>query len=223
MSKGLTVSAHSPSSSWAPVFSRQHQDAVAGVDRRRLLGDEVHAVEERVDHQQVEVLVAGDRLVEVLVDAEVDRHPVGGPVAVVDDRDQRLDPLQVLLVLGDVLPRGLQVGDEGDPLVELRVVGEELVEGGEPAEHVLGQVGAVDADDQVLAAAGEQLALVVGDLVDGGDPPQALGVDPERIGADPDLAVPVVDDARCGSRPRSRPARGSSRGSCGRRSSCGSR
>ena len=172
----------------------EHQDAVAGVDGRRLLGDEVHAVEERVDHEQVEVLVAGDGLVEVLVDAEVDRHPVGRAVAVVDDRDERLDPLQVLLVLGDVLPRRLQVGDERDPLVELRVVGEELVEGGEAAEDVLGEVGAVDADDQVLAAAGEQLALVVGDLLGRGDAAQALGVDPERVGADPDLAVAVADD-----------------------------
>ena len=86
------------------------------------------------------------------------------------------------------------MGDERDPLVELGMVGEELVEGGEAAEHVLGEVGAVDADDQVLAAAREELALVVGDLLGVGDPPQPLGVDPERVGADPDLAAVVADD-----------------------------
>ena len=85
-------------------------------------------------------------------------------MAVVDDRDQRLDPLQVLGVLGHVLARGLQVGDEGDLLAELRVLGEEGVEGGEAAQHVLREVGAVDADDQVLAAALEHLALGLGDL-----------------------------------------------------------
>ena len=90
----------------------EHHDPVSGVDRRRLLRHEVHAVEDRVDHQQVEVLVARDRLGKVLVDPQVDGHPVRGPVAVVDDRDQRLDPLQVLGVLRHILARGLQVGDE---------------------------------------------------------------------------------------------------------------
>ena len=106
------------------------------------------------------MLVAGDRLVEVLVDPQVDRHPVGGAVAVVDDGDQRLDPLQVLGVLRDVLSRGLQVGDEGDLLAVLGVLLEEDVECREPAQHVLGEVGAVDADDQVVPPPAQQLLLV---------------------------------------------------------------
>ena len=61
--------------------------------------------------------------------------------------------------------------------------------------------------------------LVVGDLVGLGDPAQPVGVDPERVGADPDLAAVVDGRSRRGSRPRSRAARGSSRGSCGRRRS----
>ena len=103
----------------------EHQHAVARVDRRGLLGDQVHAVEDRVDDQQVELLVAGDRLGQVLVDPEIDRHPVGRAVAVVDDRDQGLDPLEVLGVLGHVLAGGLQMGDEGDLLAELGMVDQE--------------------------------------------------------------------------------------------------
>jgi len=83
---------------------------------------------------------------------------------VVDDCDQRLDAFQVFRVLRHVLARGLQVGDEGDPLAELRVLLEEGVEGGEAAQHILGEVGAVDAEDEVLTAALEDLALGLGDL-----------------------------------------------------------
>src|SRR5438045_3050705 len=81
---------------------------------------------------------------------------------------RRLDPLQVLGVLGHVLPRGLQVGDEGDLLAELRVLAEEGVEGGEAAEHVLREVSSIDADDQVLATPIEYLPLGGGDLGRGG-------------------------------------------------------
>ena len=119
-SNGFTDSANSASSSCAPVFSRQQRHAVALVDQRPLLGDQVHAVEHRVDHQQVVVLVGGDRLLEVLAQPQVDRHPVGGAVAVVDHGHQRLDPLQVLGVLGHVLARRDQVGDERDLLAGTR-------------------------------------------------------------------------------------------------------
>ena len=157
-SNGLTDSANSPSSSCAPVFSRQDRDAVALVDQRPLLGHEVHAVEHRVDHHHVVVLVGGDGLLEVVAQLEVDRHPVRRPVAVVDDGDQRLDALEVLGVLGHVGPGRHQLGDEGDLLAELGVLLEEDVERGEAAQDVLGEVGAVDAQDQVLAPAGSSCA-----------------------------------------------------------------
>ena len=107
------------------------------------------------------MLVERDRLLEVVAQAQVDRHPVGGAVAVVDDRHERLDLLQVLDVLGHVLARGLEVGDEGDPLAELGVLLEEDVEGGEAAQHVLREVGPVDAQDQVLAPPAQDLRLVL--------------------------------------------------------------
>ena len=73
--------------------------------------------------------------------------------------------------------------------------GEEGVEGGEAAQHVLGEVGAVDPDDQVLAAALQHLALRRGDLGRLGRPPQPLGVDRERVGAGPGLAAGVAHQA----------------------------
>jgi hypothetical protein len=116
-------------------------------------------------------------------------------VAVVDDRDERLDALHVLRVLGHVQARGLQVRDEGALLAELRVLLEEGVEGREPAQHVLGEVGAVHADDQALAPAAQQLPLVLGNLVRVRRAVQALRVDGEGVVADPGLAVAVDDGA----------------------------
>ena len=87
------------------------------------------------------------------------------------------------------------MGDEGDLFAELGVLGEEGVEGGEAAQHVLGEVGAVDADDQVLAPALQHLALGRGHLGRLRRPPQPLGVDRERVGAGQGLAAGVADDA----------------------------
>ncbi len=42
---------------------------------------------------------------------------------------------------------------------------EEQVERGEAAEHVLGEVGAVDAQDQEVAAAVQQLVLELADAL----------------------------------------------------------
>ena len=80
-------------------------------------------------------------------------------MAVVDDGDQRLDLLEVLRVLGHVGPRRHQLGREGDPLGELRVLLEEDVEGGEAAQDVLRQVRAVHAQDRVLAPARQHALL----------------------------------------------------------------
>ena len=222
-SKGLTDSENSASSSCAPVFSDSSETPLRSLTSGPLLGDQVHAVEHRVDHQQVVVLVGGDRLLQVLAQTQLDRHPVGGAVAVVDHGHQRLDALQVLGVLGHVLARGDQVGDERDLLEELGVLLEEQVEGGEAAQHVLGQVGPVDPKDQVLAPAAQDLALVVVHLGPLGVALEALGGDRQGVGAHPHLAVVEVDDAQPPRRRRGRTARGSRGGSCAGRSGCGRR
>ena len=79
MSNGLTDSAYSPELLVGAGVLGQDRHARAFVDHRTLLGDEVHAVEHRVDHQHVVVLVGGDRLLEVVAELELDRHPVGEP------------------------------------------------------------------------------------------------------------------------------------------------
>ena len=84
-------------------------------------------------------------------------------MAVVDDRDEGLDALQVLLVLRHVGARRHQLGDEGHALGELGVLLEEEVERREAAQHVLREVGAVDAQDHEVAPAARELGLEVGD------------------------------------------------------------
>ena len=167
----------------------EDRDALALVDDRALLGDQVHAVEHRVDQQHVVVLVGRHRLLEVVAQLQLDRHPVGCAVAVVDDRHERLDPLEVLGVLGHVGARGHQLGDERDALGELGVLLEEQVEGGEAAQHVLGQVGAVDPQDQEVAAAAQQLGLELAHARALSDQPRGLVVDRQRIGPHPHLAL----------------------------------
>jgi hypothetical protein len=83
----------------------------------------------------------------------------GVPWRWLTDRDERLDALEVLRVLGHVGPRRHELRDERDLLVELGVLLEEEVERREPAQDVLRQVGAVDAQDQEVAPAPQQLVL----------------------------------------------------------------
>src|SRR5437588_50549 len=82
-----------------------------------------------------------------------------GSLAVVDAGYDGLDPLEVLGILGDVRTRRHQLGDERDPLSELRVLFQEDVKGAETTQHVLTQVGTVDPQDQVISAAAKQLLL----------------------------------------------------------------
>jgi hypothetical protein len=75
------------------------------------------------------------------------------------------------------------------------VLVEEDVEGGEAAQDVLGEVGAIDAQDRELAPAAQEALLELAHRL---TPRQALGrppVDRQRIGAHPDLAAVVADDA----------------------------
>src|SRR5438045_377344 len=70
-----------------------------------------------------------------------------------------LDSVEVLGIYGDVRTRRHQLGDERGPLSELRVLFQEDVKGAETTQHVLTQVGTVDPQDQVIAAAAKQLLL----------------------------------------------------------------
>jgi hypothetical protein len=132
---------------------REDRDAGVLVQQRSLLRHQVHAVEHRVDQQHVVLLVGGESFLEVVAQLQLDRHPVGGAVAMVDDGDERLDPLQVLLILRHVAARWHQLRDEADALAELGVLLEKGVERREAAQHVLREVGSIDTQDQELAPA----------------------------------------------------------------------
>jgi len=134
----------SQSSWWEPVFSEKHEDAVTGVDRRRLLGS-TRFIPSKIELtiQQVEVLVAGDRLGEVLVDPQVESGiQSGGAVAVV----VRPRTSASIRLHGTRRTRGTSLWREGcrwAMKVTFRgtpVLGEEGVEGGEAAQDVLREV-----------------------------------------------------------------------------------
>ena len=72
---------------------------------------------------------------------------------------------------------------------------EELVERREAAQDVLRQVRAVDAQDDVLAAAALELLLELERAVRRGHPPRRLVVDRQRVRAHPHLAPVVLHDA----------------------------
>ena len=96
---------------------------------------------------------------------------------------------------GHVRPRGHQLRDERDPLGELGVLLEEQVEGREAAQHVLGEVGTVDAQDHEVAAAAAAAPLELATRALLGDWPGRLVVDRQRVGAHPHLALAEAHDA----------------------------
>ena len=69
------------------------------------------------------------------------------------------------------------------------MLAEKGVEGGEAAQHVLGEVGPVDPEDQELASAGKHLHLGLGDFPGGSGAMQSFGVDRQRIRPDQSLAT----------------------------------
>ena len=72
---------------------------------------------------------------------------------------------------------------------------EEDVEAREPAQHVLGEVRAVHAQDREVAPALEQLALELGHARARGHRLRRAPVDRQRVGADPDLPALALDHA----------------------------
>src|SRR4051794_10198344 len=86
----------------ACVF-RKDNDSVVLIHERRFLRDEIHAVEDCVDEQHVELLVRSDGAREVVGDLEVDRLPSVLLEAVVDATRLALDRSEVFRVLGNVL------------------------------------------------------------------------------------------------------------------------
>ena len=140
------------------VLGEDH-NAVPLVHQGRFLRDEVHAVEDRVDEEDVELFVGGDRSREVVLDAHLDRHPAAALEPVVHAPRLALDRGDVLGVLGDVLPGRVEQGEHPDPAVRVGLGLEVELVGAEAAHDVLRRVGPVDAEDQLLRPPLDQLTL----------------------------------------------------------------
>ena len=119
---------------------------------------------------------------------------------------------------GHVGTRRHELRDEGDALAELRVLLEEEVEGGEAAQDVLGQVRAVDAQDQVVAPAAQELLLLLRDAVGRGDAEQSPWRRSAAGSCAPTPRGPRSARPRRRSRRRAPAGRGSTAGSCAGRS-----
>src|SRR5690606_36996577 len=84
-----------------------------------LLGDQVHAVADRVDQRHVRQAVRGQRAGEVVLDVEDHRGPALRAVRRVDLRGQGLHRRRVVPVDGEVLAGGVGEGDVDDALAPL--------------------------------------------------------------------------------------------------------
>src|SRR5258707_14431306 len=115
----------------------QHQRAAAVGQDRALLGDQVHAVADRVDQQHVGQPVGGERARVVVVDVEDQRVPVLGAELRGDLAGHPLHGGGVLAVLGQVVPGGVGEGHVHDPPAPFRVRDQQLAVAGQAADYFL--------------------------------------------------------------------------------------
>ena len=174
-----------------PRVLREDRHALAFVDDRSLLGHQVHAVEHRVHQQHVVVLVGRHRLLQVIAQLQLDRHPIGRAVTVVDDRHRvpRSAP-DTPRTRGTSVRRGHQLGHERHPLAELRVLLEEQIERREAAQ-ARSWTGPPGPPAGSESPAGDATARARTPPPAAAAPPgkRRLMVDRQRIGAHPHLAL----------------------------------
>ena len=142
-----------------PCVFRKDNSATTLVEQRRLLGDEIHPVHQGVHEQDVELLVRRDREREVISDAQVDRGPAVLLKTIVDSPRFAMDLAQVLRVLGNLLTRGIEQREHADSAVHFGMRPEVELEGAEPTNDVLGRVGPVDAQHELLRTRLHELAF----------------------------------------------------------------
>ncbi len=134
-----------------PRLPRQHQCAALVGDDRDLLGDQVHAVPDRVHQCHVGQPVRGQGAGEVVLHVQHDRGPAGRAVPLVDLVRDLPHLRRVLAVHGEVLPGRVGERHVDDLLPPLRVVLQKLLVRQQPAHDVLGQLRPVHPDDRLPA------------------------------------------------------------------------
>jgi len=130
----------------------QHHRAGAIRQQRGFLGDQVHAVPDRVDQQHVGQPVRGERARIVVVDLQYQWIPVLGAELVHDLPRYPLHAGGVLAVLGQVVPGRVGERHVGDLAPPLWPGDQQFAVGGKATDDVLGQLGAVDPYDQLAIA-----------------------------------------------------------------------
>ncbi len=188
-----------------PGLAGEHQRAAVLGEHRHLLGDQVHAVADGVDQRHVGQPVRGQRAGEVVLEVEHHRRPVRRAVLRVDLLGDPRHLRGVVPVDGEVLPRGVGEGHVHDPVAPLGVVVEQLPEGVQAADDVLGELGAVHPHDRlprvpvgVLADLGAQLRHALVDVGLMGPLAQEVGVGAEAVHADPGVAEAADDGVAAG-------------------------
>ena len=121
------------------------------------------------------------------------------PETPVDVGDPHLDLVAHRPVLRALEPRGHEDLEHGHAIGELRVLLERPFEGIELLRDALRVVEALDAEDELEAlVALVELGFDRGSLRGAQARSEALDVDPDRVRADPDRAVVVVDRVGAG-------------------------
>ncbi|MBV9093397.1 MAG: trehalose-phosphatase [Streptosporangiaceae bacterium] len=179
----------------------QQQRAAAFGKHRSLLRDQVHAVPDRIDNQHVGERAGGQRPRVVVAHLQQQRVPLRGAELLGDLLRDPPHLLGVGPVFGYGGPRRVGERHVQHPAPPLRPGREQLTVGGQAADDVLGQLGAVHPDDQLLPrrrpAQRAQVRLHVS-LQGAG--PQRGSIDAERMHAHAGDPPPVADPgqrARC--------------------------
>ena len=190
-SSGSTGTTHSASSSNAPASAGEDEHAVALVDERRLLRDEVEPVHHGVHEQHVVLEIGRDGGEEVVAHHERDRRPIGPREPLVDLVGGALDRGAVVHVFGNLLARGVEQREQPDASFERRHALEQAAERLEAPDRVLRGVGAIDAEHKDLRAFVRERFLPLADTVAGDERVELLSVHGDGIRMRDALGIPA--------------------------------
>ena len=176
---GFTVSAQSPSSSCAPVFSEStrtpSRSLTSGASLATRFMPSKIAFTRRTSYCLYAATARG-RLSSIRTSSGSQSEAE----AIVDRPCGALDGAEVLRVLGDVLARRIEQREHGHASCSLGMRFEEELVGAEAANDVLRRVRAVDADDEELCAARPRCLLLNADGLAPRELVELGGIDGDR-------------------------------------------